>query len=170
MQKYKKFFNESTEFKTIDDFLSFDSDVEKGDFIFLKNKKDKEGNLIDLKITNLGLDSSWKNIKYKIDVFIKNKKVQSQIFKNWKALEDGLKSNNILIESTNNLSFYNEIKKILAPHGFHNNCIADIVNKFFFDYQDLKYMDIINELTSNWEMNEYTAKQLWTIADKMKIV
>jgi hypothetical protein len=76
----------------------------------------------------------------------------------------------IFTETIQQQDFYNEIKKILAPHGFHNNCIADIVNKFFFDYQDLKYMDIINELTSNWEMNEYTAKQLYDVAVKLKVV
>jgi len=95
MKKYKPILQEK-EFKSYKEFISWEGDANKGDFTYIKNVKDQSGTLTTLKITNMGLDSSWRNVRYKIEFFVNNKKVQSQSFKNLEKLETFLQDNNLV--------------------------------------------------------------------------
>jgi hypothetical protein len=95
MKRYVRKFEESKEFKTVKDFLSFEGDAKKGDFVIIKNIKDNDGNTGNLEIINKGLDSSWRNMRYTINYYINNKKIDSQNFKKEKELYNFLDLNNI---------------------------------------------------------------------------
>ncbi len=86
------------QFKTYKDFMDFKDGSDTNDFVVLENKKDNLGKVYNLVIINKGLDSSWKNIKYKVDFMFKGKKEFSRDFKNRTELEDFLVSNNIMSE------------------------------------------------------------------------
>jgi len=97
--KFKEYLQEAKlegkEYKNLNDLFDFDNDIQKNDFVWIKNVPDVNNEIHNLKIIYKGLASNWKDINFTIEIYKDNKKTGTIKIKNSNELSKFMKANNI---------------------------------------------------------------------------